>query len=92
MWNRSGQTPDGPTVTCFFEDEPVNSNILELAEWENLKEQLYSWDFGVSDTMGCYDLSNAQRAVPNFQLTDDECPNIMLLDARRAKDTLRRDG
>ena len=80
LWREENAT----NLTLFFETDAAFVNALDLAPWAQLKGELRVWTQHLSDTTGCLDLRDPKPAVPQFALTDDACPTLLLLDRLHA--------
>jgi hypothetical protein len=70
-------------VTTYFDSDPMYMNVGDLAPWGALQD-MTEWQYNVSDTYGCIDLTSPVRAAPRMALNDASCPLLTIYNQLRA--------
>ena len=76
VWQKDSEQ----ALTVYFDSEPVVYNILDVADWATLRNQLFSWDAGLSAIAGCVDIKSPRLAGPQCSVMDRECPVLMVVE------------
>ena len=55
-------------------------DLLKLAAFSDLRHELWKWSSRASDVVGCIDLHSRVKAEPAYALSDERCPELLLLE------------
>ena len=69
------------TITVICDSDTSFTNALDIAPFGSLRRSMLEWKIGVSDTVGCIDLSSAVPAFPSDALLGSPgCPALLYIE------------